>query len=341
MTMEMRYHLLGRSGLRVSELGLGTMTFGTDWGWGADLEESRRIFGLYAEAGGNFVDTASNYTDGSSEEFVGRLVEGRRERFVIATKYTLSLDADDPNAGGNHRKSLVRALEQSLRRLGTDYVDLLYLHMRDDTTPIEEAVRALDDQVRLGKVLYVGVSDSPAWLVAQANTLAELRGWSPFVALQIPYSASGRSPERELFPMAAALGLTVVAWGVLEAGILTGKPAAERRWPEDGVSERDHRVLDAITGVARDRGRTPAQVAIAWVRQRPAPPTVVPLIAARREDQIAQNLEAVSVVLDDDELAAIDEAGRPELGFPRDFLESAGVRELIYGSTYERILARR
>jgi len=265
----------------------------------------------------------------------------QRERFVVATKYTLSLDPHDPNAGGNHRKSLVRALEQSLRRLGTDYVDLLYLHMRDDTTPIEEAVRALDDQVRLGKVLYVGISDSPAWLVAQANTLADLRGWSPFVALQIPYSASGRSPERELFPMAAALNLAVVAWGILGAGTLTGKPAAERRWPEDELSERAQRVLDALTTVAAARGRTPAQVAVAWTRQRPSPPTVVPLVAARRVEQIEENVAALELVLDEEELAAIDAAGRPELGFPRDFLESADVRELIYGRTYERILARR
>jgi aryl-alcohol dehydrogenase-like predicted oxidoreductase len=337
----MRYQLLGRSGLRVSELGLGTMTFGTDWGWGCDLDESRRIFDRYIEAGGNFLDTASNYTDGSSERIVGELVREQRERFVVATKYTLSLDPHDPNAGGNHRKSLVRALDQSLRRLGTDYVDLLYLHMRDDTTPIDEAMRALDDQVRLGKVLYVGISDSPAWLVAQANTLADLRGWSPFVALQIPYSASGRSPERELFPMAAALNLAVVAWGILGAGILTGKPAAERRWPEDELSERAQRVLDALTTVAAARGRTPAQVAVAWTRQRPSPPTVVPLVAARRVEQIEENLAALELVLDEEELAAIDAAGRPELGFPRDFLESEDVLELIYGQTYERIVARR
>ena len=335
----LRYQLLGRSGLRVSELALGTMTFGSDWGWGADLDESRRIFDRFVEVGGNFVDTASNYTDGSSEEFVGELVKGDRERFVIATKYTLSLDPGDPNAGGNHRKSLVRALEQSLRRLQTDYVDLLYLHMRDDTTPIEEAVRALDDQVRLGKVLHVGISDSPAWVVAQANTLAELRGWSPFVVLQVPYSAAGRSPERELFPMAASFGLAVVAWGVLGAGILTGKPAEERRWPEDAVSERAQRVLDALTLVAREHGCTLAQAAIAWARQRPAPPTVIPLVAATREEQIVENLAAASIALDEDELAAIDEAGRPELGFPRDFLESDDVRELIYGTTYDRILA--
>jgi len=338
---ELRYHLLGRSGLRVSEFGLGTMTFGTDWGWGADVGESRRIFERYVEAGGNFVDTASNYTDGSSERFVGELVRDRRERFVIATKYTLSLDPDDPNAGGNHRKSLVRALEQSLRRLGTDYVDLLYVHMRDETTPIDEAVRALDDQVRLGKVLHVGISDSPAWVVAQANTLADLRGWSPFVALQIPYSAAGRDPERELVPMARALGLAVVAWGVLEAGILTGKPTEERRWPEDPVSETSARVLGALDSIARERGCTRAQVAIAWMRQRPAPPVVIPLVAARREAQIVENLAAASLELEAHELDSVDAAGAPRLGFPRSFLESSGVRELIYGTTYERILTPR
>jgi aryl-alcohol dehydrogenase-like predicted oxidoreductase len=334
----LRYHLLGRSGLRVSELALGTMTFGQDWGWGADLDECRRILDRFVDVGGNFVDTASNYTDGSSESFVGELVEGRRDRFVLATKYTLSLDPHDPNAGGNQRKSLVRALEQSLRRLRTDHVDLLYVHMRDHLTPIDEVVRALDDQVRLGKVLYVGVSDSPAWLVAQANTLADLRGWSPFVALQVPYSAAGRSPERELFPMAASLGLAVVAWGVLGAGILTGKPTEERRWPEDAVSERERNVLAALEAVARERGCTPAQVAIAWVRQRPAPPTLIPLVAATGEEQIVENLAAAALELDAHELAAIDEAGRPDLGFPRDFLESPGVRELIYGGTYERIV---
>ena len=333
----LRLHILGRSGLRVSELALGTMTFGPDWGWGADFEQSRAIFRRYVEAGGNLIDTASNYTDGSSERYVGELVAGDRDRFVIATKYTLSLDRDDPNAGGNHRKSLVRALEQSLRRLGTDYVDLLWLHMRDHLTPIEEAVRALDDQVRLGKALYVGISDSPAWVVAQANTLADLRGWSPFVALQIPYSASSRDPERELLPMAAALGLAVVPWGVLDAGVLTGKPAEERRWPEDSVSERTARVVESLREVAEAHECTPAQVAIAWVRQRPAAPTIVPIVAATREQQMIENLAAASISLKPAEIEAIDEAGKPQLGFPRDFLESTDVRELIYGDTYDRI----
>jgi aryl-alcohol dehydrogenase-like predicted oxidoreductase len=337
----MDFQLLGRSGLRVSQVALGTMTFGSDWGWGADDDESRRIFERFAEAGGTFVDTASNYTDGSSERIVGGCIAGDRDRFVVATKYTLSLDPDDPNAGGNHRKSLVRSLEQSLRRLGTDYVDVLWLHMRDALTPIDEAVRALDDQVRLGKVLYVGISDSPAWLVAQANTLAELRGWSPFVAVQVPYSLAGRDPERELLPMAAALGLSVTAWGALEAGVLTGKPAEERRWPEDEVSERTEQLVQLVGEIADDHGCTPAQVAIAWLLQRPAPPAVIPIVGARRAEQIVENLGALEVTLDPDAVERLDEASRPRLGFPRDFLESRGVRGLIYGKTYERIRAVR
>jgi aryl-alcohol dehydrogenase-like predicted oxidoreductase len=333
----MRYRILGRSGLRVSELCLGTMTFGDDWGWGADRAESGRVFDAFVEAGGNFVDTASNYTDGSSERFVGELTEHARDSFVIATKYTLSIAADDPNGGGNHRKSLVRSLEQSLRRLRTEYVDLLWLQMDDALTPIDEAVRALDDQVRLGKVLHVGISDSPAWIAARANTLAELRGWSPFVALQVPYSASGREPERELFPMAAALGLAVTPWGVLEAGALTGKPAAERRWPEDGTSPTTERVVAELRRIGGEVGATPAQVAIAWLLHRREPPAIVPIVAARRAEQLVENLAATDVVLSEDQVAAIDAAGRPQLGFPRSFLESDGVRGLIYGKTYELI----
>jgi aryl-alcohol dehydrogenase-like predicted oxidoreductase len=332
----MKYRILGRSGLRVSELCLGTMTFGDDWGWGAAPAESRRIFDAYVEAGGNFLDTANNYTEGTSETLVGEFAEPNRERFVLATKYTLSTSPADPNSGGNHRKSLVQSLERSLRRLRTDYVDLLWLHMYDAFTPIDDAVRALDDQVRLGKVLHVGISDSPAWVAARANTLAELRGWSPFVALQIPYSASTREPERELLPMATALGLAVTPWGVLEAGGLTGKPAAERRWPEEGDSPTTERVVAELRRIGADIGATPAQVAIAWLLYRDCP-AIVPIVAARRAEQIAENVGAVTVQLNDAQCAAIDEAGRPQLGFPRSFLESDGVRGLMYGTTYAGI----
>ena len=328
----MRYRLFGRSGLRVSELALGTMTFGTDWGWGADEAECARIVAAFADAGGNFIDTASNYTDGSSERIVGELTEGDRDRWVLATKYTLTVDRADPNAGGNHRKSLVRSLEQSLRRLRTDYVDLLWLHMRDATTPIEEAVRALDDQVRLGKVLYVGISDSPAWVVARANAIAELRGWTPFVGLQLPYSVASRDPERELLPMAAELGLTVTPWGVLGAGVLTGRPAQTLRWPEE-ATERARAVVDVVAAVADERGCTPAQAAIAWLLGRRAP-ELVPILGVRSAEQLADNLGALDVELTEAERARLDEAAAPSLGFPRSFLESGGVRDLIYGDTW-------
>jgi aryl-alcohol dehydrogenase-like predicted oxidoreductase len=336
----MHYRLLGRSGLRVSELALGTMTFGTDWGWGADEAECRRIVERYAESGGNFIDTANNYTDGSSERIVGDLTHADRERWVTATKYTLTVDRTDPNAGGNHRKSLVRSLEQSLRRLRTDYVDLLWLHMRDATTPIEEFVRALDDQVRLGKVLYVGISDSPSWVVSRANAIAELRGWSPFVAVQIPYSVASRDPEREVLPMAAELGLSVTPWGVLGAGVLTGRPPESLRWPEDGVSERTQGVLAALREVAEEAGCTPAQAAIAWLLGRTGP-ELVPIVGTRSREQLEDNLGALDVELTEAQRTALDEAGAPSLGFPRSFLESDGVRDLIYGDTWKLLYSNR
>jgi aryl-alcohol dehydrogenase-like predicted oxidoreductase len=332
------YRTFGRSGLKVSEVALGTMTFGEAWGWGAAPSECRRIFDAFAGAGGNFVDTASNYTDGESESLVGEFTQHQRDRFVLATKYTLSLDHSDPNAGGNHRKSLVRSLEQSLRRLRTDYVDLLWLHMRDATTPIEEAVRALDDQVRLGKVLYVGISDSPAWVVAQANTLAELRGWSPFVGLQLPYSVASRDPERELLPMAAALGLAVTAWGVLDAGVLTAKRREDRRWPDDAVSPRTESLRAALQEIATELECDPAQLAIAWLRSRPEPPAVIPILGARTEAQLRTNLGALTLSLRPEDVERLDGLGEPQLGFPRSFLESRSVRELIYGDTAARIL---
>jgi aryl-alcohol dehydrogenase-like predicted oxidoreductase len=336
---EMNYVLFGRSGLRVSEFALGTMTFGPDWGWGAEADESRAIFDAYVEAGGNFVDTACNYTEGTSETLVGSFVRPDRDRFVVATKYTLTMDPSDPNAGGNHRKSLVRTLEGSLRRLGTDYVDLLWLHMRDATTPIEEAVRALDDQVRLGKVLYVGISDSPSWVVAQANTLAELRGWTPFVGLQLPYSIAERDAERESLPMAAAFGLSVTPWGVIGQGALTGKPQAERRWG-DPISERVEALVELLREVAGAHDCKPAQVAIAWLRQRPSPPVIVPIIGARTGAQMRENLTALDVELTAAELERLDDASKVSLGFPRSFLESENVRNLVYGETWSRLRAR-
>ncbi|MBC8067207.1 MAG: aldo/keto reductase, partial [Deltaproteobacteria bacterium] len=219
----LRYRLLGPTGLRVSELCLGTMSFGDAWGFGADAATSHRVLDAYAAAGGNFLDTANKYHGGQTEEIVGTWLEGKRDRTVVATKYTLAMDHSDPNSAGNHRKNLVVAIEASLKRLRTDYIDLMWVHAWDDYTPYEETLRGLDDLVRAGKVLYVGVSDTPAWVVSAAHVHAELRGWSSFAGLQIEYSLLERTPERDLLPMAEHFGLAVVAWAPLGAGVLTGK----------------------------------------------------------------------------------------------------------------------
>jgi aryl-alcohol dehydrogenase-like predicted oxidoreductase len=346
----MRYTMFGKTGLRVSELALGTMTFGEDWGWGAARDTCARLLDLYEEAGGNFVDTANNYTAGSSESLVGELLKGRRDRFVVATKYTLQTD-DDLNSAGNHRKSLVRSLERSLRRLRSDYVDLLWVHARDTLTPVEEVMRALDDQVRLGKVLYVGASDWPAWEVAQATTLAELRGWSPFVGLQIRYSLLERTVERELLPMARGLDLGVTAWGPLAFGKLTGKYLAGADDPatgdarltvmgEDTGGERSDAIVAEVVEVAREAGASPAQVAIAWLRSQPG--AVIPIVGARREDQLRDNLAAADLRLDPSHRERLDRASAVELGFPHDFLRGDPMpRTIIYGERWRDVDDRR
>ena len=282
----MRYKLLGRSGLRVSELALGTMTFGPEWGWGASKEESRRIFDAYVAAGGNFIDTANRYTEGTSERFVGEFIAADRERFVVATKYTLFNRRDDPSASGNSRKNMVQSLEASLKRLGTDYVDLFWVHAWDFTTPVEEVMRGLDDLVAAGKVLYVGISDTPAWVVAQANTLADLRGWSRFVGLQIRYSLADRAAERDLLPMARSLDIAVTPWSVLGAGVLTGKykpgdagtGGRAARWDK---TDRDLAIAAEVAAVADEVGRT----AVAGRHQLGAPAAGRDHPAHRREDR--------------------------------------------------------
>jgi aryl-alcohol dehydrogenase-like predicted oxidoreductase len=333
----MRYKLLGRSGLRVSEIALGTMTFGETWGWGASKDESRRIFEVYREAGGNFVDTACNYTDGESEEILGELIQAERERLVVATKYTLTARRDDPNGGGNSRKNMVQTLEASLRRLRTDYVDLLWLHMWDGTTPVAEVVRALDDLVSSGKVLYVGISDTPAWVVSQAVTLADLRGWSRFVAVQAPYSLADRDVERELLPMAQSLELAFTPWGTMEGGALTGKylEATDEPRRYGGAGERVNALAREVIAVGEEIGATPAQVAIGWVRAQPW--LQIPIVGARSEVQLRDNLGVLDVELTEEAVERLSAASGFDVGFPRSFLESDHVRGLIFGDTFELI----
>ncbi len=316
----MRYKLLGKSGLRVSELCLGTMTFGDDWGWGAPKEESRKIFDAFVEAGGNFIDTANNYTNGTSETFIGEFTKADRDHFVIATKYTLNEFATDPNFGGNHRKNMRRSVEGSLKRLDTDHIDLLWLHMWDGMTPVEEVMRALDDLVRAGKVLYVGISDTPAWVVSQANTLADLRGWSRFVAYQGEYSLASRAPERDILPMTQAMEMTYLPWGILEGGEITGKyntPSDEPKRSKD-TSERIKNIASVLMELANETGHTPSQIAINWVRQRPY--HMIPILGARSEKQLKDNLGCLDFELTREQIERLNEASPIDLGFPHSFL---------------------
>lgn len=333
----MRYKLLGRSGLRVSELCLGTMTFGDDWGWGASKDESRKMFEAFAEAGGNFIDTANNYTNGTSEKFIGEFITSDRDRFVVATKYTLSERPEDPNYGGNHRKNMFRSIEGSLKRLNTDHVDLLWLHMWDGITPVEEVMRALDDLVRAGKVLYVGISDTPAWVVSQANAIAELRGWSRFVAYQGEYSLASRAPERDIMPMTNALEMAFTPWGILEGGEMTGKynvPSDEPKRSTD-TSPRIKTLAAELMSLAEEIGRTPSQIAINWVRQQPY--LVIPILGARSEKHLRDNMGCLDFELSSDQIRRLSDTSPIELGFPHSFLGSDHVRGLIFGKTFSLI----
>ena len=350
----MRYKLFGASGLRVSELCLGCMTFGEEWGQGADREESRRMFEAFADAGGNFLDTANVYTEGTSERYVGEFIAADRERFVVATKYSLSSRHDDPNAAGMHRKNLVQSLEASLRRLGTEYVDILYVHAWDGYAPAHEVMRALDDQVRLGKVLYVAVSDTPAWLVSRANTLALNRGWTPFTGVQLKYSLLERTPERELLPMAAYLDLLVTTWGSLGGGLLTGKhlgPAPGERLSAEAVDtrrtgldarldDRNERIVREVLAVASELDASPGQVALAWARQRTRP-AMVPLVGARTAAQLRENLGCLDVDLTADQQRRLDEVSAIDLGFPHELLRREGMQQRLHGDHGDRIDGRR
>lgn len=340
----MRYKLLGDTGLRVSEMALGTMTFGEDWGWGAPKKACKEMLEIYREAGGNVLDTAVNYTGGTSEEILGDLIEGDRDRYVLATKYTLATERDDPNASGNHRKNLKRSIDASLDRLGTDHVDILWVHAWDPLTPLEETMRALDDLVRQGKVHYLGFSDAPAWVVARAQTLAQERDWTPFAAIQIRYHLADRSPEHELLPMADRLGIGKTIWSPLAQGKLTGKYLEEaeegrsRGRIDDvdwGLTEDEEAIARTVVDVAEDADATPAQVALAWIRH--VQPDAIPILGARKPHQLRENLESLDVTLTDEQLARLDEATAVEPIFPNNFLGGEEMDEILYGGMLESI----
>ena len=354
----MNYQLVGRSGLRVSDLCLGTMTFGEDWGWGSAKDEARKIYDAFREAGGNFIDTANIYTNGSSEKLVGEFIAGHREEIVLATKYTNAVvgfsgkPGTDANAGGNQRKNMVQAVEASLKRLGTDYIDLYWLHIWDEITPAEEVMRAFDDLVRAGKLLYIGISDAPAWVVAKSNTLAELRGWTRYVGLQIEYSLLERTVERELIPVAKDQQMTVLAWSPLRNGQLTGKYLPENASSAESkegrmnsemmkgfgtLDESTHAVIREAVAIGKEMGVSAAQVALAWLRHRAVP--VIPIVGARKLKQWEDNLASLSVTFTNEQLQRLDKVSAVPPGFPHDFLALDSVRAISTGGMSERIKA--
>jgi aryl-alcohol dehydrogenase-like predicted oxidoreductase len=347
------YRLLGRSGLRVSPLALGTATFGTEFGWGAEKDEARKLFDTYVERGGNFIDTANTYTNGSAERQLGEFTRGNRESLVLATKYTTLRRPGDPNSTGSHRKSMFASVETSLRQLSTDYLDLLYLHVWDFTTPVEEILRGLDDLVRQGKVLYVAMSNVPAWEVSRMQAIADLRGWSPLVGLQVEYNLINRAAERDLIPMARAMGLGVTPYSPLAGGLLTGKysradlTAADTGAAESTrksfnaglgmVTERNLAIAEVVQEVAAELGRTPAQVGLAWTLRNPE--VTASIIGARTPEQLEDNLGALEVDFTAAQLARLDEISAIELGYPHDLLAGDHIRAVTQGDL--KIQARR
>ncbi|WP_435260499.1 aldo/keto reductase [Streptomyces sp. 1222.5] len=316
------------------------MTFGEDWGWGASVADSEAILAHYIERGGNFLDTANIYTNGHSEKIIGDYVSRRgplRDRLVIATKFVGNLYRGDPNGGGAGRKSIMAAVEHSLRRLQTDYIDLYWMHMWDKHSPIEETMRALDDLVSAGKVRYIGLSDTPAWKVAQAHTIAQFRGWAPLIALQLEYSLLERTAEGELIPMSQELGLGVAAWSPLRSGVLSGKYSrgkaalAGRDWVTDDLSEKTYVLIDELQNIAAERRTSVASVALAWLRQRPG--VTAPIIGARRLDQLVANLAALDMELSQTQIMALDNLTAPSLNFPAAFLKQEAPDLMQAGTT--------
>jgi len=324
------YVTLGRSGLRVSPLCLGTMTFGNEWGWGSEEQIAHAIFDHYVDAGGNFIDTADLYTEGHSEELVGKFISERalRDRIVLATKFTFNSEPGNPNAGGNGRKNIYRALEGSLRRLQTDYIDLYWLHAWDTVTPVEEVVSTLNDLVRTGKIRHYGFSDTPAWYVARAQTLAEKEGKERLVAIQLEYSLVERGIEREHVPVAQELGIGITPWSPLAGGFLSGKykrqgntgqgegrleitkdiPAFQR------FKERNWKILDVVLDVAKQINKSPAQVALNWSATQPGITSTI--IGASKPVQLEENLRCVEFEIPQELRKQLDEVSALEPGHP-------------------------
>jgi aryl-alcohol dehydrogenase-like predicted oxidoreductase len=322
----MKHVIFGPSGLRVSELCLGTMTFGKAYDWGATREESQALFDAYLDAGGNFIDTANRYQATQSEALLGEFTPKMRDQLVLATKYSLASYPPDPNTSGNHRKSLVIAVEASLRRLKTDYIDILWMHAWDQVTDSQEVMRALEYLVASGKILHIGASDTPAWVISRSNAIAELKGWSSFTGVQVPYSLVERTTERDVLPMAKALGLGVVVFGCLGAGTLTGKyldnpeDAAgrlnQKDWPLASTAQEDgvRKIALTVRDIAGELGATSSQVALAWVGAQHE--SYIPIVGVRSVAQLQDNLASANVTLSDEQVARLDQVSAIPMGYP-------------------------
>jgi aryl-alcohol dehydrogenase-like predicted oxidoreductase len=340
------YYTLGRSGLRVSRLALGTMTFGTEWGWGADEDMARQLFNTYVDAGGNFIDTADLYTNGTSETWIGKLIAERnlRDRMVITTKFTYNAEPGNPNAGGNGRKNIMRAVEGSLKRLGTDYIDLYMLHTWDTITPAEEVMRTMDDLVRSGKVRHIGLSDTPAWYAARSQTLAQWRGYEPLSTLQLEYSLVERNIEREFVTLGQELGMGIMVWSPLASGLLSGKykPSTDgstgvgRLETVKGVanpafqkfSDRNWAIVAELEKVSAELDRSMAQVAVNWTANRPGIASVI--VGATNLSQLTDNLKALEFDIPTELADRLETVSRPELQFPYSFFGSE-IQGMIHG----------
>ncbi len=339
----MKYKIFGsKTGLRVSELSLGTGTFGTRWGYGSQPDEAKRIFDAYIEAGGNFIDTADGYQAGEAEELLSGMIADKRQALVLATKY--SMGGRDLSTTGNSRKNLVQSVEASLKRLKTDYIDLYWAHMTDGQTPIDEIVRGFDDLVKAGKILYAGFSNFPAWRISSASVLADLRGWSPVAGIQIEYNLIERTPDRDLLPMAEALGLGVAFWSPLAGGLLTGKyrdPAAigtsrKKEWNgflvKDEAGARETAILDTLQRISRERGVKTGHIALAWIRQKHDRQTLstVTILGAKTVAQLKDNIDSLAVTLTDTELEQLNEISLVSPGSPHEVI--AVSQQMIFGS---------
>jgi len=341
------YVTLGRSGLRISPFTLGTMTYGNDHGWGASPEVSKEIMAAYLDRGGNSIDTANIYTNGHSEMIVGDYLAadpGRRDRIVLGTKFFFNLHIGDPNGGGPGRKAILHQLDDSLRRLRTDYVDVYWLHNFDPTTPAEETMRTLDDLVSAGKVRYVGFSDVPAWATAEAATIARFRGWAPIVALQLEYSLLERTAEGELIPMAEAMGMGVLPWGPLKSGYLSGKYGSAvdaaavdtAKGAVVGAPPSEHYpVIDAVNEIAAELGVSASTVALSWAQGRPGITST--LLGARTLEQFETNLATVELVLPEEHRSLLDELSKPRLNFPAENNATIGRMALGGGTTIDGV----